>query len=208
MLVKICGLRTVEHALAAASAGADMVGLVFAPSRRRVTAEQAATIAAAIRGLPAPRPLVVGLFVHEPPASIAAVAASVGLDLAQLSGDEPPEDADALAMPLLKSVRLDGSPREADWVARAGERLTLLVDAHVPGAFGGTGAIADWARAAELARCAPVLLAGGLSPENVAQAIAAVRPRGVDVSSGVETDGAKDSAKIEAFIRAARAAQA
>lgn len=206
MLVKICGLRSVEHALAAAAAGADMVGLVFAPSRRRVSTEQGAAIAAALRGLAGPRPRVVGLFVNEPPAVVLATAAAVGLDAAQLSGDEPPEDADALDMPLIKAVRMDGSAREAAWVGRAGEGLALLVDAHVPGAYGGTGERADWGRAAELARRAPVLLAGGLTPENVAAAIAAVRPLGVDVSSGVETDGAKDSAKIGAFLEAARAA--
>jgi phosphoribosylanthranilate isomerase len=206
MLVKICGLRTVEHALAACTAGADLIGLVFARSRRRVTVEEGAAIAAAVRAGAGPRPRIVGLFVNEPPAAVAAVAQAVGLDLAQLSGDEPPEDADALSLPLIKALRLDGSAREDAWVRRAGPRLTLLADAHVPGAYGGTGVLADWARAAELARRAPLLLAGGLTPENVAAAIAAVRPAGVDVSSGVETDGVKDSAKIEAFLEAARAA--
>jgi phosphoribosylanthranilate isomerase len=206
MLIKICGLRTVEHALAAARAGADMLGLVFAASRRRVSLAEAAAIAAAVRALGPRRPLLVGLFVNEPPAAVAAVAAPVGLDLAQLSGDEPADDIGALPMPLIKAVRMDGSAREATWAARAGERLTLLVDAHVPGAYGGTGVAADWGKAAALAARAPVILAGGLTPENVGAAIAAVRPRGVDVSSGVETDGTKDIAKIEAFVRAARAA--
>lgn len=206
MLVKICGLRTVEHAIATAAAGADMVGLVFAPSRRRVSVGEGAAIAAALRAGGGPRPRIVGLFVNEAPAAILATAQAVGLDLVQLSGDEPPEDADQLPLPLIKALRLDGSAREAAWVRRAGPGLTILVDAHVPGAYGGTGAQADWGRAAELARRAPVILAGGLTPENVAAAIAAVRPAGVDVSSGVETDGAKDSAKIEAFLGAARAA--
>lgn len=206
MLVKICGLRSVEHALVAATAGADLLGLVFAPSRRRVSAEEASLIAAAVRRLPTGRPRLVGLFVNEHPATIMAVAETVGLDLVQLSGDEPPEDADAIALPLLKAVRLHGSEREAAWVRRAGNDVTLLVDAHVPGAYGGTGVAADWQRAAALARTTPLILAGGLTPETVTAAIAAVRPLGVDVSSGIETNGAKDSAKIEAFVEAARAA--
>lgn len=228
MFVKICGLRSAEHALATAAAGADLIGLVFAPSRRQVRVEEACAIAAALRAS-AYRPLIVGLFVNAPPAEVAAVARAVGLDLAQLSGDELPEDADALPLPLIKALRLDGSAREAAWMLRAVKantqralapqsaslasslldalpRVTLMVDAHVPGAYGGTGVVADWARAAELARSVPLLLAGGLAPENVAAAIAAVRPMGVDVSSGVERDGVKDMAKIEAFLGAARAA--
>ncbi|GAB4427707.1 MAG: phosphoribosylanthranilate isomerase [Chloroflexi bacterium OHK40] len=206
MLVKICGLRTVEHALAAASA--DMLGLVFAPSRRQVSVEQAATIAAALRARGAPAPRLVGLFVNASPASIITVASAVGLDLVQLSGDEPPEDADALSLPVIKAVRMDGSARETAWIRRAASgELTLLVDAHVPGAYGGTGVRADWQRAAELAATTPLILAGGLTPANVATAISAVRPLGVDVSSGVETDGHKDPAKIEAFLEAARSAR-
>jgi phosphoribosylanthranilate isomerase len=207
MLVKICGLRTVEHALAAAAAGADMLGLNFvATSRRRVSVTEGAAIASAVRAA-GYGTRVVGLFVNEEPATVAAVARAVGLDLVQLSGDEPPEDAELIPLPLIKAVRLDGSPHEAAWIGRAGAGVTLLADAHVPGSYGGTGERADWGRAAELARRAPLILAGGLTPENVAEAIAAVRPLGVDVSSGVERDGAKDSAKIEAFLGAARAAQ-
>ncbi len=217
MLVKICGLRTPEHALAATAAGADLIGLVFAPSKRRVTPEQAATIARAVRAAPGPRPRLVGLFVNEDPATISAVAAHVGLELIQLSGDEPASYADRIALPLIKAFRMDGSANEAAWLARLDEgpttqlvfgpsSLVLLVDAHVPGSYGGTGVTADWARAAELATRAPILLAGGLHPGNVAAAIAAVRPLGVDVSSGVESDGVKDPRKIEAFLGAARAA--
>lgn len=244
MIVKICGLRSAEHALAAAAAGTDLVGLVFAPSRRRVSVEEAIVIAAALRGC-VHRPLIAGLFVNAPPTEVAAVARAVGLDLAQLSGDEPSDDADALSLPLIKALRMDGSAREAAWIERAVEstrrqgakqtrsqadssylpksalslpvsppsslpvslpHLTLLIDAHVPGAYGGTGVTADWSRAATLARSLPLILAGGLTPENVGAAIAAVRPVGVDVSSGVERDGVKDTAKIEAFLGAARAA--
>lgn len=208
MLVKICGLRTVEHALAAATAGADLIGLVFAPSRRRVEVAAGTAIAQALRALPR-SPQLVGLFVNEPAATINALADTVGLDCAQLSGDEPPELLAQLRLPVLKAVRLDGSANEAAWLALASRGtvpLRLLVDAHVPGMYGGTGTPADWERAAVLARQAPTLLAGGLNALTLAAAITAVRPLGVDVSSGVETDGVKDTAKIEAFIAAARAA--
>lgn len=216
MLIKICGIRTVQHALAAVAAGADLIGLVFAPSRRQVTLAEASAIARAIGRTPAPRPRLVGLFVNTAPASIRPIVAQVGLDLVQLSGDEPLTAADDLPLALIKAIRMDGSGPEAAWVERAaasppaGQALgavTLLVDAHVPGSFGGTGVIADWGRAAALSAQAPTLLAGGLTPANVAAAIAAVRPFGVDVSSGVETDGVKDPTKIRAFVGAARAAQ-
>ncbi|MEI7642799.1 MAG: phosphoribosylanthranilate isomerase [Chloroflexales bacterium] len=203
MIIKICGLRTLEHALVAAEAGADLIGLVFAPSRRQVSLAEARAIAAAVRGLPAPRPQIVGLFVNTPAFEINAVADSVGLDLVQLSGDESLVDAAGITRQIIKSIRMDGSAREAAWIS-AGARL--LVDAHVPGAYGGTGARADWPQAAGLARCAPLILAGGLDPMNVAEAIAQVRPQGVDVSSGVEEGGVKRAALIRAFVAAARTA--
>ena len=201
MIVKICGLRTVEHALVAAAAGADLLGLVFAPSRRQVTLSEAATIASAVQRLPTPRPRLVGLFVHEQPERIDAIAQQIGLDLVQLSGDEPVSDAAVITVPIIKAIRMDGSQHETDWLQQP---VTFLVDAHVPGSYGGTGVRADWARAALLAQQRPLLLAGGLNAENVAAAIVAVRPLGVDVSSGVERDGRKDTLLIEAFIAAAR----
>jgi phosphoribosylanthranilate isomerase len=213
MVIKICGLRTVEQARAAATAGADLIGLVFAPSRRRISPVEGAAITAALRAANGSSPLIVGLFVNEPPATIRAVAREVGLDLVQLSGDEPASYAAALEWPVLKAIRMDGSPNEAAWLELAGattmdpqQRPRLLIDAHVPGAYGGTGVVADWVRAAALAARLPIVLAGGLNPANVAAAIAEVRPWGVDVSSGVERDGAKDPRQIEAFIAAARAA--
>ena len=201
MIVKICGLRTVEHALVAAAAGADLLGLVFAPSRRQVTLSEAATIASAVQRLPTPRPRLVGLFVHEQPERIDAIAQQIGLDLVQLSGDEPVSDAAVITVPMIKAIRMDGSQHETDWLQQP---VTFLVDAHVPGSYGGTGVRADWARAALLAQQRPLLLAGGLNTENVAAAITAVRPLGVDVSSGVERDGHKDALLIETFIAAAR----
>ena len=205
-LVKICGLRTIEHALAAADAGADMLGLNFAASRRQVSPQQAAQIVEAVRATPHARRIsIVGLFVNEAPEHMLAVARQCGLDVIQLSGDEQPEIADWLTgLILLKSIRLDGAPGEISWLDAPNVRP--LIDAHVPGSYGGTGVLADWGRAADLARRRSIMLAGGLTPENVDAAIRQVRPWAVDVSSGVETDGVKDAAKIRAFVAAARAA--
>lgn len=206
--VKICGVRSAAHALAAAEAGADLIGVVFAPSRRQVSAEEASAIRAALDSLPR-RPDLVGLFVNAAPDLIVQTAERCGLDVIQLSGDEPLSLLHALpGRRVLRAVRLDGRQGEREWL-RPGpqhDHIRLLVDAHVPGSYGGTGVVADWGSAAELARRAPILLAGGLTPENVAAAVSQVRPWGVDVSSGVETDGVKDVAKIRAFITAARAA--
>lgn len=219
-LVKICGLCTVDHALAAARAGADMLGVVFAPSRRRITPDQAARIIADLRSRGVgERVRMVGLFVNETPAVINATAARCGLDYVQLSGDERPEQAAGIDRPVIKSVRLSDDPAERAWLDLAGAQFAsgssapassfrfapcpLIVDAHVPGSYGGTGTLANWEAAAMLAQRVPFLLAGGLNPDNVAAALEQVRPRGVDVSSGVEAGGVKDSALIEAFLQAA-----
>ncbi|MDQ2996554.1 MAG: phosphoribosylanthranilate isomerase [Chloroflexota bacterium] len=206
--IKICGLRTIEHALAAADAGADMLGLNFAASRRQVSPEQAAQIAEAVRATPrVQRVSIVGLFVNEAHARMLAIARQCGLDAIQLSGDEASEVAVQLpGIALLKAIRLDGTPGEAGWLdADQAPNIRLLVDAHVPGSYGGAGVLADWGRAAELARRRAIVLAGGLTPENVDAAIRQVQPWGVDVSSGVETNGIKDIIKIRAFVAAARA---
>jgi phosphoribosylanthranilate isomerase len=213
--IKICGIGTVAHALAAAYAGADYIGLVFAPSRRQIAPHQATTITAALRQRQTDRPAavsVVGLFVNERPDQINAIVREVGLDYVQLSGNETPDQAAGICCPVMKSVRLNEAPEEDAWLSLSATPspsssvvlapCPLIVDAHVPGAYGGTGALADWSRAAALAQTHPFLLAGGLTPHNVGAAIAQVRPHGVDVSSGVETDGNKDPECIEAFIRA------
>lgn len=202
-IVKICGLRTAEHALAAATAGADLLGIIFAPSRRQVTPAAAREVVAAVRRHAPAGPRVVGVFVNEDPATMDAVAAEVGLDYVQLSGDETPEQAAALRTPWIKTIRLDGSALERAWLACETPE-PLHIDAHAPGSYGGSGQLADWGRAAALAALRPILLAGGLTPANVSEAITSVRPWGVDVSSGVETDGVKDIAKIAAFVAAAK----
>lgn len=214
-IVKICGVRSVAHAHAAALAGADLIGLVFAPSRRQVSPAQAAAIVAGLREHAAgQRVQIVGLFVNAEPADINHVSAVCGLDAVQLSGDETVAVAAAIRLPLIKALRLDGSACEADWLAAmtvsppAGcwlPRAVLpLIDAHVAGVYGGTGQLADWERAALLAAEQPLMLAGGLTPENVGRAIGQVRPWAVDVSSGVEVAGQKDEARIAAFVAAVR----
>jgi phosphoribosylanthranilate isomerase len=217
--IKICGITTPEHVLAAAGCGADMIGLVFAPSRRQVTPEVAAHICSVLRRAALPT-LAVGVFVNEPAARIIELTRAVGLDMVQLSGDEPPECVAECAAhyPVIKAVRFDADTSTEEALAMAeryascvyaavyAARLRLLVDAHRPGRYGGTGQLADWSLAAYLARRYPVMLAGGLNPANVAGAIRAVGPLGVDVSSGVERQGVKDPALIEEFVRAARSA--
>ena len=146
----------------------------------------------------------VGVFVDEPPEVIRRVAAQVGLSAVQLHGDETPSDAVALGVPVLRAVGLDGFERAYQvWPADT----TWLLDAVDPVRRGGTGRQVDWGRAADVAAKARVILAGGLTPENVAEAIARVRPYGVDVSSGVEeAPGVKDFVKVSRFLTSARAA--
>jgi indole-3-glycerol phosphate synthase/phosphoribosylanthranilate isomerase len=217
--VKICGLRTEDDVRAALHAGADAFGLIFAPSRRQVTPDHARQLVLAAHAIPIPplrvgegargRGLAIGVFVNEPVERIAEVAAFVGLDAVQLSGDEPPEVcvavAEATGLQVLRALRLrmaDDLPL-LDKYALAGATLMLDTPAD-DGSYGGTGRPGDWRLAAEAARRWPIILAGGLTPDNLAEALAVVAPRGVDVSSGVETNGAKDAAKIAAFLRVAQ----
>jgi phosphoribosylanthranilate isomerase len=207
--VKICGIRSPQDALVAAEAGADMIGLMFAPSRRQIDRATAGQIVAALRQSTIGKDVtVVGVFVNETPTTIAELANEIGLDWIQLSGHETPDAVAELELPVLKALRFDDDPSEAAWLAETAScaATPLLLDANVAGSYGGAGVVADWRAAARLAAERPVLLAGGLNEHNVAAAIAAVRPWGVDVSSGVESDGVKDHAKIRAFILAARAA--
>lgn len=208
-LVKICGIRTVEHALTAAQAGADCIGMIFAPSKRQITPEQGRIIVSALREA-GHATRTAGVFVNETAATINEIADQAGLAIIQLSGDEPIELAGQFNRPVIKTLRMTDDPAELAWRERAAsdERLRLHVDAHVAGSYGGAGVLADWERAGDLARQIPIVLAGGLDPANVAAAIASVRPWGVDVSSGVETGGIKDNAKIIAFVEAAHEALA
>jgi phosphoribosylanthranilate isomerase len=199
--VKICGVTRVEDALAAAAAGADAIGLVFVEkSPRFVRFEQARAIAAALP----PFITIVGLFVDAPAARIHEVLGQVPLDLIQFHGRETPEDCQQYGYPYIKVVRMVPG---VDLVAAAQqyrEASGLLLDAYDPQIAGGTGATFDWTQVPpNLGK--PVILAGGLTPENVTRAIQAVRPYAVDVSSGVEqSKGIKDAVKIAAFIRNAQ----
>ncbi|AGA25946.1 phosphoribosylanthranilate isomerase [Singulisphaera acidiphila] len=210
--IKVCGLTSVAQALASATAGADWVGLNFHPgSPRRVDPALAAEIVAAL-----PRTTeAVGLFVDRPPDEVAALADRIGLGIVQLHGQEPPEDLGRLGhLRLVRAFRIGSADAVAAMVAylRRAEDLgrgpdEVLVDAYVPGCDGGTGqAIADhlFPLLPPLPR---LILAGGLTPENVAERVARVRPWMVDVASGVESaPGQKDPDRVVAFIQAARSA--
>jgi phosphoribosylanthranilate isomerase len=201
LLVKICGLTTADDAAAAAAAGADAIGVNLWPgSKRYVTAQAARAVLAAVpSGV-----LKVGVFVDAPAAEVAQRIVELGLDRAQLHGDELAADFAALdPARIIRAVRV----RDADSFDAAGawSPALWLYDSFVEG-FGGAGVSAPWPLIARQAR-RPFLLAGGLTPQNVAAAIRATRPDGVDVASGVEErPGLKDAAKLAAFIGAARAA--
>jgi phosphoribosylanthranilate isomerase len=208
MKVKICGLTSVEDALQAAEAGADMLGFnFFSPSPRYLTANQCSRI---IAGLQAHGVHIttVGIFVNTSTRQIASILDDCGLDLAQLSGDEPPEDLQALGERAFKALRSGKAQDLQEALQQYWSRKNppaCLVDAYQVGEYGGTGQTADWRLARSLSREQPILLAGGLTPANVRRAIAQVQPWGVDVASGVETSpGRKDAQKMRDFIHAAR----
>ena len=200
--IKICGITSREDALHAAACGADALGFVFyAGSPRCVAAETAAAICAALP----PFVTRVGLFVNAAPAQIRAIAEACGLDAIQLHGDEAPAACDFAPRRTIKALRVKDAASLAGHAQFA--TSALLLDAWVADAYGGTGQACNWELAAGVARQRPVILAGGLTPDNVAAAVRQVRPYGVDVSSGVEqAPGRKDPAKVAEFIRRAREA--
>jgi phosphoribosylanthranilate isomerase len=200
--VKICGLKRVEDALVAADAGADMLGFVFAPSRRRVKPERVREIVSEVRRHSDAK--MVGVFVNADPAEMNRIAQICGLDYIQLSGDEPDEIIGGLDTRAIQVVHVSREMASQTIVARISASLAelVLLDTAKAGAYGGTGQAFDWSLVPALDR--PVLLAGGLHAGNVGEAVHTLRPWGVDVSSGVETAGEKDHAKIEDFILAAK----
>lgn len=261
-LVKICGIRSVEHALHAAEAGADLIGLVFAPNSKRVVdLSTAADIVQYVRGssqrpssssstLATPaspsswfarssqaivstihsnkRPLLVGVFQNQPLEEIVAIATTVQLDLVQLHGSEPVQWAKFIPVPVIRAFHLppagDTSVEQAKFIpdlTRPGLNNFILLDSTRPGSklSGGAGVIVDWDLARHIADAGetpasasqkgrlPIILAGGLTPDNVHDAIEKVRPWAVDVSGGVETNGVKDPRKVRAFIEAAKGIQ-
>ncbi len=202
--VKICGITRIEDALAAAHAGADAIGLVFAAaSPRRVSVEQAAAIT---QVLP-PFVTTVALFVDPTPSEVRAVLQLMRPDLLQFHGDEPPAFCAAFGIPYLKAVRVRPETDLLQYANVYAGARGLLLDAYHPSSPGGTGQRFDWDLIPpDLPR--PIILAGGLTPDNVAEAVRRVRPWAVDVSSGVEVDkGIKDAGRIARFIREVRNAE-
>jgi phosphoribosylanthranilate isomerase len=203
--VKICGVTRLEDARAAGAAGADALGLNFYPRSPRYV--EPATAAALARTRPA-LGAVVGVFVNESPEVIRARVRDCGLTAVQLHGDEPPEACAGFGVPIIKALRVRGPEdvARARTYLGAGDVATLLLDGAAPG-YGGGGITFDWSLVARLTEAGvPVLVAGGLNPGNVAEAVRATRPYGVDVASGVEASpGIKDVEAVRAFVRAAKA---
>jgi phosphoribosylanthranilate isomerase len=214
-IIKVCGIKSEEHALAAAGAGADFIGLVFAWSHRRVSPAQAQRIVAALKGSHAAA-AAVGVFVNAHVGDVLRIADSCRLDWVQLSGDEPWEYCRELARPVIKVVRIASDERPEHYVENLangdsvlkGQKHIFLLDAAAPNSYGGSGMVFDWQLAAPLAGRFPVMVAGGLTPQNVTEAIRTIRPWGVDVSSGVETGKVKDMEKVKKFVKAVREADA
>lgn len=200
--VKICGITNLGDALHASACGADALGFVFFPgSPRFIDPDRARRI---IAELP-PLVTTVGLFVNEPPARIREMVAFCGLDTVQLHGDEEPDQCSYPPCRVIKALRLQKQMTAG--LFNSYPVSALLLDAYVAERFGGTGQRCDWAQAAAVARDHRVILAGGLDPENVAEAVCQVRPYGVDVSSGVERQpGEKDPEQVARFIRMAKEA--
>lgn len=220
-LVKICGVREVAHAAAAREAGADLIGMIFADARRRVDIPAARAIrrelgprveitdstaeAAQAARAQSGRPLLVGVFARQTPDEILRVLERVDLDLVQLSGGEHPALAGRIPRAVIRTTHV-AADATAESLLRDAERrpptITHLDTASRQG--GGSGRRFDWSLARAVAERRPIILAGGLTPENAAAAIAAAHPWAVDVSSGVEEDGVKSAEKIRAFLSAAK----
>ncbi len=215
MKIKICGITNLGDAMMALEAGADMLGFNFYPNSPRYIPP--AVCASILKRLDGQKYLFtsVGVFVNASVEEIHSILGETGLQVAQLSGDEPVENLTALGRRAFKSVRLPGTEApsaekrtnnssqsiKAYADLRKGETPAFLLDSLVQGAYGGTGMVTDWERAAEMADQYPILLAGGLTPENVQAAIEQVHPWGVDVASGVESSpGKKDATKVKQFI--------
>lgn len=210
-VIKICGLTSIEDALGAAESEADIIGMVFAPSRRRVSPDQAFNIVKQIRRLP-DHPIVAGVFVNEAPQSVNEIAAYCGLDIVQLSGDESWDYCRKLACPFIKVIHITPASNSAEivlcikkgYASSQGMSFICMLDCKFDGNYGGSGFNFDWDVATEATLRFPLMIAGGLSAGNVRKLIRQANPAGVDVSSGVEIEGKKDIGKIQEFIRAVR----
>ena len=202
MRVKVCGITRREDAVLAVDLGATALGFVFWPRSPRAVAPE--TVREITDGL-APFVSRVGVFVNESPARVAAVAAHAGLTCIQLHGDENASEYVDLQLPVIKALPV-GEGFSLSAVEDLPARVTPLLDAHDPARRGGTGRVIEWTVAAAAARVRPLILSGGLHPENVKSAVATVHPYAVDVSSGVEAaPGIKDENKLRAFFAALQA---
>jgi phosphoribosylanthranilate isomerase len=199
MVVKVCGITRPEDAMEAVRCGAGALGFVFWPKSPRFVDPYRAR--AIVRSLP-PFIATVGVFVNQPAEYVNGVASLVGLSAVQLHGDEAPAFAADIRRPVIKAIAIGGANDGAvadGWA----DRVTLLLDADDPEKRGGTGQTIDWTRAAALAASRRVILSGGLTPDNVVDAIRTVRPFGIDVSSGVESSpGVKDHGRLKALFEA------
>jgi len=211
--IKICGLSEIQHVLAAAEAGADFLGLVFAPSRRQVSIKKALQLVEAVCHLKT-RPATVGVFVNSAAEEVNRIADYCHLDRVQLSGDENWDYCRQIKRPIIKAVHVSNTQTAEQIVSEIAtgyqllpkQNLICLLDSKAEDIYGGTGRAFDWQLAGKVSARFPVLIAGGLTPTNVSQLVKETQPWGVDVSSGVETNGQKDTVKIKAFIQVVRAA--
>jgi phosphoribosylanthranilate isomerase len=200
MKIKICGLKEVSHAKLAAELSADFLGFVFAKSPRRISPDEARSV---IKELPS-HVRKVGVFVNEEIDTVNEISLHCGLDLVQLHGNETPDYCSRIKIRIIRGFRIKDRSSLRELEIYSGIVDIFLLDTYVQGITGGTGMTFDWQVAKEASVFGNILLAGGLEPDNVNQAINEAMPYGVDVSSGVETNGVKDPAKIEAFIRQVR----
>lgn len=198
--IKICGLRTPDMALAVSTMGADALGFVFAPSPRRVEPELVREITAQLP----PFMSAVGVFVDEDPFRVQEIADYCRLDYVQLHGQESPAYCKLLQVKTIKAIRVRDMQSIEQMPDYSGVVSGFLLDTYEPGKPGGTGTTFNWDIALAAGKIAPVILAGGLNPQNVGAAISKARPYAVDVSSGVETNGQKDLVKIKQFIEEVR----
>ncbi len=211
--IKICGIKEESHALAIAEVGVDFVGLVFATSPRQITPSKAKKIVSALKDSRA-TVNVVGVFVNAPASSVRRIVESCKLDWVQLNGDEPWAYCRELDMPVIKVIQVSRNykPQQICTDLAYGARILgkqkhlFLIDSNAPEKYGGTGKTFDWKLARPIAEQFQVIIAGGLTPENVSDAIRIISPWGVDVSTGVETRGIKDMNKINKYIEAVRKA--
>lgn len=210
-IIKICGLTTVEDALRVSALGADIIGLVMAPSRRRISTQLAGAIVKEVKSLPS-HPAIAGVFVNEPAATVNRTAAYCGLDMVQLSGDESWAYCSEMEHPFINVIHVTQTSVssqvmkdvEAGYKQGCRQPFIPMLDCKSGDSYGGNGCSFDWDIAAGACLYFPLMLAGGLSEINVRQLIRQANPAGVDVSSGVESSGSKDMDKVRDFIRSVR----